>query len=113
MFIDLLKHIHVKLPDTDVLQRIPKYSNYLKDIVGYKSRLAKYETVALTEECISRIQNKFPTKKKDPGSFTVQITIGTCINPRGMCDMGACINLIPTSIFRKMALANPKPTSIL
>ncbi|KAK4733815.1 hypothetical protein R3W88_008076 [Solanum pinnatisectum] len=41
-----------------------------------KRRLTKYKIVELTEECSSRIQNKLPTKLKDPGSFTVQITIG-------------------------------------
>ncbi|KAK4737336.1 hypothetical protein R3W88_001033 [Solanum pinnatisectum] len=45
-----------------------------------KMRLTEYETVALTEECSSRIQNKLPTKLKDPGSFTDQINIGQSIH---------------------------------
>jgi len=72
----------------DVLQGIPKYAKYVKDVVANKSRLAEYATVALTEECSSRIQNRLPTKLKDPGSFTVQIKIGKCIEARGLCDLG-------------------------
>ncbi|XP_049391413.1 uncharacterized protein LOC125855726 [Solanum stenotomum] len=60
---------------------IPKYVKYVKDIVASKRRLMEYETVVLTEECNSRIQNRLPKKLKDPGSFTVQITIGKCVEP--------------------------------
>ncbi|XP_049390990.1 uncharacterized protein LOC125855316 [Solanum stenotomum] len=73
-FIKLLKQVHVNL--LDVLQGIPKYAKYVKDVVANKSRLAEYATIALTKECSSRIQNKLPIKLKDPGSFNVQITIG-------------------------------------
>ncbi|KAH0699023.1 hypothetical protein KY284_013238 [Solanum tuberosum] len=50
---------------------IPKYAKYVKDIVASKRRLTEYETVALTEECSCRIQNRLPKEFKDPGSFTV------------------------------------------
>ncbi|XP_015158219.1 uncharacterized protein [Solanum tuberosum] len=76
-------------------------------------RLTEYETVALTEECSSRIQNKLPTKLKDLGSFTVQITIGQSIHARGMCDLGASTNLMPTSLYKKLRLGSPKPTIII
>ncbi|KAH0734954.1 hypothetical protein KY285_010661 [Solanum tuberosum] len=62
---------------------IPKYAKYVKGIVANKSRLMEYETVALTEECNSRIQNRLPKKLKDPSSFT------------------------------KHALGSPKPTSVI
>ncbi|XP_055800426.1 uncharacterized protein LOC129869864 [Solanum dulcamara] len=76
---------------------------------------AEYETVALTEEYSSRILNKvkLPTKQKDLQSFTVQVTIERCVNARGLCDLGAGINLIPTSMFNKLGFRNPKPTIIL
>ncbi|XP_055835145.1 uncharacterized protein LOC129903618 [Solanum dulcamara] len=63
----------------------------------------------------SRILNKvkLPTKQKDSKSFTVQVTIGSCVNARGLCDLGARINLIPTSMFKKLVFGNLKPTTIL
>lgn len=70
-FIDMLKQVHINLPLVDVIQGIPKYAKYVKDIVANKSRLTEYATVALTEECSSRIQNRLPTKLRDPGSFTI------------------------------------------
>ncbi|XP_019242539.1 PREDICTED: uncharacterized protein LOC109222668, partial [Nicotiana attenuata] len=47
------------------------------DIVAHKRRLNEFETVALTEECTSRVQNKLPQKLKDLGSFTIpQLGLG-------------------------------------
>ncbi|XP_015159334.1 uncharacterized protein [Solanum tuberosum] len=112
-FIEFLKEVHVNLPLIDVLQGIPKYAKYLKDVVANKSRLTEYATVALTEECSSRIQNSLPIKLKDLRNFTVQIQIGKCVEARGLCDLGASINLMPTSMFLKLGLGKPKSTTIM
>ncbi|XP_060210430.1 uncharacterized protein LOC132637343 [Lycium barbarum] len=112
-FLDLLKQVHVNVPLVDMLQGIPKYAKYIKDIVANKSRFTEYATIALTEECTSRIQNKLPTKLKDPGSFTIEISVGTQVVARALCDLGASINLMLSSIFRKLGLGVPRPTTIV
>ncbi|XP_016549425.1 uncharacterized protein LOC107849333 [Capsicum annuum] len=76
---------------------MPKYVKYLKDIFSNKNWLVEYDAVALTQECTSKIQNKLPTKLKDPRSFTLQITLGHTIYACGLCDLGDSINLMPTS----------------
>ncbi|KAK4710898.1 hypothetical protein R3W88_005411 [Solanum pinnatisectum] len=90
-----------------------KFKKQKEDECFGKLRLIEYETVALTEECNSRIQNKLPIKLKDSGSFTVQITIGQSIHARGLYDLGASINLMPTSLYKKLGLGSPKPTTII
>nr|XP_009796435.1 PREDICTED: uncharacterized protein LOC104243016 [Nicotiana sylvestris] len=71
-----LQKVQINIPLVDILQEVPKYAKYIKDIVANKRRLTEFEIVALTEECSSRIQGKLPQKLKDPGSFTIQISIG-------------------------------------
>ncbi|XP_070050142.1 uncharacterized protein [Nicotiana tomentosiformis] len=67
----------LNIPLVDVLRKIPKHAKYIKDIVAHKMRLTKFETVTLTEEFTSRVQNKLSQKLKDPGSFTVpQLGLG-------------------------------------
>ncbi|XP_069143507.1 uncharacterized protein [Solanum lycopersicum] len=61
---------------------IPGYAKYVKEIVANKRRLTEYETITLTKECSSRIQNRLHMKLKDPGILTVQITIGQSIHVR-------------------------------
>ncbi|XP_049344024.1 uncharacterized protein LOC125808353 [Solanum verrucosum] len=105
-----LEELAPKKRDTE---GILKYAKYMKDIVANKRRLTEYETVALTEECSSRIQNRLPTKLKDPGSCTVQITIGQSVHARGLCDLGASINLMSLSLYQKLGLGSPKRTTVI
>nr|XP_016507625.1 PREDICTED: uncharacterized protein LOC107825300 [Nicotiana tabacum] len=62
--------------DKGLKPEVPKYARYLRDIVTNKQRHAEFETVALTEECSARVQSKFPPKLKDPGSFTIPLSLG-------------------------------------
>ncbi|XP_033511992.2 uncharacterized protein [Nicotiana tomentosiformis] len=112
MFLDILKQLQINIPLVDFLQEMPKYAKYIKDIVENKRRFTEFETVALTKECSSRIQSKLPHKLKDPGSFTIQISIGNHTFGRALCDLGASINLMPLSVFRKLGLGEPCPTTV-
>ncbi|XP_019233974.1 PREDICTED: uncharacterized protein LOC109214504 [Nicotiana attenuata] len=64
----MLKQIHLNIPLVDMLRTVPKYAKYIKDIVSNKRKLTKFEIVALTKECISRIQYMLPQKLKDTGA---------------------------------------------
>ncbi|XP_019250943.1 PREDICTED: uncharacterized protein LOC109229846 [Nicotiana attenuata] len=87
-FLSMLSQVQLNIPLVDVLREIPKYAKYIKDIVAHKRRLTKFETVALTEECTSRVQNKLPQKLKDPGSFTIP-AIGSGSSKANYCDVAA------------------------
>ncbi|XP_019232822.1 PREDICTED: uncharacterized protein LOC109213477 [Nicotiana attenuata] len=112
-FLDILKQVQINIPLVDILQEVPKYAKYIKDIVANKRRLTEFETVALIEEYSSRIQGKLPQKLKDPGSLTIQISIGKYVVGRALCDLGASINLMPLSIFIQLGLGEPRPTTVI
>lgn len=80
--------------------------------MSMKRRLEDFETVKLAEECSAILQKKLPKKLKDPGSFTIPCTIGGSYFDRGLCDLGASINLMLLSVFRKLGLEDVKPTTI-
>ena len=51
-------------------------------------------------------------KYKDPGSPTISVNIGgTCIY-KALLDLGASVNLLPYSIYKKLDLGELKPTNI-
>ena len=54
------------------------------------------------------LQNKLPPKLKDPGSFTIPCMFGDYNLSKVLCDLGAGINLMPYSIFRKLSLGEVK-----
>ena len=49
---------------------------------------------------------------KDPCSFTIPCAIGNEVFERALCDLGANINLIPWSIFKKLKLGEACPTTV-
>ena len=71
------------------------YAKFLKEILGNKRKLEDCETVRLNEECSTIIQRKLPPKLKDPGSFTISCSIGSCNFNKVLCDLEASINLMP------------------
>ncbi|XP_021691867.2 uncharacterized protein LOC110673139 [Hevea brasiliensis] len=89
---------------------MPSYAKFLKDILSKKRKLEDHETVMLTEECSAIIQNKLPSKLKDPKSFIIPCNIGNVEFTGALCDLGACINLMPPSVLRKLRLRDIKPT---
>ncbi|KAL5541132.1 hypothetical protein UlMin_044349 [Ulmus minor] len=111
-FIDIFKSLHINLPFVDMLEQMPKYAKFLKEVLSNKRRLEGNEKVMLTEECSAILQRKLPQKLKDPGSFTIPCTIGDFKFDKVLCDLGASINLMPLSIFRKLGLGEVKPTTV-
>ena len=109
---DVFKKLHINIPFADALEQMPSYVKFMKDILSQKRRLADFETVNLTEECSAILQRKLPQKLKDPGSFTIPCTIGNAIFERALCDLGAIINLMPLSIFKRLGLGEARPTTV-
>ena len=111
-FMDVFKKLHINIPFADALEQMPSYVKFMKDILSQKRRLADFETVNLTEECSAILQRKLSQKLKDPGSFTIPCTIGNAIFERALCDLGASINLMPLSIFKRLGLGEARPTTV-
>ncbi|XP_060210785.1 uncharacterized protein LOC132637760 [Lycium barbarum] len=74
--LDILKQVHINIPLVELLQEVLKYAKYIKNIVTNKRHWTEFVTKALNEGCSSRVRSKIPPKQKDPGSFTISITIG-------------------------------------
>ena len=104
--------MHINIPLIKALEQMPKYAKFLKDIISKKQKLEEHETVMLTDESSAILQKKLPPKLKDPGSFTIPCTIGKSYFDRALCDLGASINLMPLSVFKKLGIGEVKPTII-
>ena len=102
LFLKVFKKLHINIPFAEALEEMPSYVKFMKDILSRKRRLGDYETVALSEECSAIIQRKLPPKLKDPRSFTIPCIIGEHNFGKALCDLGASVNLMPFSIYRKL-----------
>ena len=111
-FMDVFKKLHINIPFVDALEHMPSYVKFMKDILSKKRRLSDFKIVNLTEECSAILQRKLPHKIKDPGSFTIPYTIWISIFERALCDLGASINLMLLSIFRRLGLSEARLTVV-
>ncbi|XP_038885989.1 uncharacterized protein LOC120076294 [Benincasa hispida] len=111
-FLEPLRQLYINIPLIEALEQIPKYVKKFKDILTKKRRVSETKVIALTQECNALVSNGLSKKQKDPGSFTVPCSIGGLDVGHALCDLGASINLMPLSIFKKLGIGETQPTSV-
>ncbi|XP_015955865.1 uncharacterized protein LOC107480228 [Arachis duranensis] len=67
---------------------------------------------ALEQMPLALIQKGLPPKLEDPGSFLLPCTIGELTITKAMCNLGASINLIPSSLMKKLHIEEVKPVQM-
>ncbi|XP_070679214.1 uncharacterized protein [Malus domestica] len=111
-FMKTLAKVQINLPLLDAIKQIPSYAKFLNELYSKKKKFLEYENVILTEQCSAILLHKLPSKKKDPGSFTVSFTIGSLDFHKVLIDLGASVNLKPYSVFQKLGEGELKPISV-
>nr|XP_028944591.1 LOW QUALITY PROTEIN: uncharacterized protein LOC114819587 [Malus domestica] len=109
---DILSKVNVNLPLLDVIRNMPAYGKFFKELNNYKRKYGPHEKVVVSENVSAVLQRKLPPKLKDPGSFSINITIGENKVEKAMLDLGASINLMPYSVYLQLGLGELKATTI-
>ena len=111
-FLDIFKKIEINIPFAEVINQMPTYAKFLKEILSKKRKIAEEGIVNLTATCSAVIQQKLPAKMKDPGSFTIPCSIRKYEFKKALCDFGASINLMPLSVVQRISLGELTATTI-
>ncbi|KAK4729541.1 hypothetical protein R3W88_022529 [Solanum pinnatisectum] len=90
---------------------MPGYAKFMKDLVT-KKRVVSFENDERLQHCSAISTRSLVQKKEYPGAFTITCTIGKMHFAKALCDLGASINLMPLSIYKKLGLGAPKPTAM-
>ena len=110
--LEVLRQVKVNIPLLYLINQVPAYAKFLKDLCTIKKGLGIEKKAFLTEHVSALIQSKYPVKYKDPGSPTIPVNIGgNCIN-KALLDLGASVNLMPHSVYKHLGLGELKPTTI-
>ena len=109
-FLSMLRQLHINIPFVEALSTMPKYAKFLKDMLTNKTKLEEFSHVVMNERCSSVIEPKIPQKVQDPGNFTVPCVIGGISIGNSLADLGASINLMPYTVFKKLGLGELQPT---
>jgi len=108
----MFKKLHINILFADALAQMPKYEKFMKDILRNKKKLEDHKTVMLNEECSTILLNKLSPKLKNPESFSIPCKIENYQFKKALCDLGAIINLMPISVFKKLELGEATPTMV-
>ena len=112
---EILEHLHqVKgnLTLLHLIKQIPLYAKVIKNLCTAKRKHHVKKTAFLTEQVSVIIQQKVLPKYKDPSCPTISCTIGDYNIEHALLDLGACVNLLPFSIYLQLGLGELKPTSV-
>ena len=111
-FLDIFKKIEINIPFAEVINQMPIYAKFLKEILNKKRKIAVEGIVNLTATYSVVIQQKLPAKMKDPNSFTIPCSIGKYEFKKALCDSSASVNLMPLSVVQRLSLGELTPTAI-
>nr|XP_009763240.1 PREDICTED: uncharacterized protein LOC104215183 [Nicotiana sylvestris] len=109
-FIDMMKRRSINVSLVEVLEQIPSYTKFMKDLVT-KKRSMNFETIKVTHQ-MSAIMHSMAPKLEDPGAFMIPCTIGNVEFAKAICDLGASKYLMPYSVFKTLGIGQPRPTSM-
>ncbi|XP_070003368.1 uncharacterized protein [Nicotiana sylvestris] len=112
-FFEMLKQIQVNIPLIDSLKEMPGYAKMMKDLMSRKFDFQDPATVTLTQTCSALVTRPIAEKLSDLGSFTIPCTIGNFAFAKALYDLGARINLMPLTIYKRLGIGRARPTSIL
>nr|GEV79471.1 reverse transcriptase domain-containing protein [Tanacetum cinerariifolium] len=102
-FWQMFKKLHVNVTLADALILMPKYQKMLKSLLSNKEKLQELANTPLNKNCSAVILKKLPKKLGDPGKFLIPCGFSE-LKYKALADLGASINLMPLSMWKKLCL---------
>nr|GEZ11875.1 reverse transcriptase domain-containing protein [Tanacetum cinerariifolium] len=103
-FMEIFRDLHFELSFADALIRMPKFAPMFKKLLNNKDKLIELTKTHLNENCFVVILKKLLKKLGDPGRFLIPCDFLEFDNCLTLADLGASINLMPLSIWKKLRL---------
>ncbi|GKE49084.1 reverse transcriptase domain-containing protein [Tanacetum coccineum] len=83
---------------------MPKFTSTFKSLLSNKEKLFELANTSLNENCSVVLLKKLPKKLGDPGKFLIPcdfLKLDECL---ALANLGASINLMPLSVWKKISL---------
>nr|GEU36906.1 reverse transcriptase domain-containing protein [Tanacetum cinerariifolium] len=112
-FYQIFKDMSFKISFIDALILMPKFASTLKALIGNKEKLSEMARTPLNEHCSAVLLKKLPEKLGDPGKFLITYDFSGMAECLALADLGASINLMPYSIWKKLLLPDLTPTCMM
>nr|GEW25839.1 reverse transcriptase domain-containing protein [Tanacetum cinerariifolium] len=109
-FYQIFKDMSFEISFVDALIFMPKFASTLKALIRNKEKLSEMVQTPLNEHCSAVLLKKLPEKLGDPGKFLIPCDFPGMAKCLALADIGASINLMPLSVWKKLSLPDLTPT---
>ncbi|GJT06150.1 reverse transcriptase domain-containing protein [Tanacetum coccineum] len=106
-FMEIFRNLHFELSFADALIHMPKFAPMFKKMLNNKDKLIELTKTPLNENCSAVVLKKLPEKLGDPGRFLIPCDFSEFDSYLALADLGASINLMPLSIWKKLQPSGP------
>ncbi|XP_016173510.1 uncharacterized protein LOC107616019 [Arachis ipaensis] len=87
--------------NVEAIQQVPKYAKFLKDVCTHKEKIGELNKRPVDDSSSSLI----PEKCNDPSLCLVTCLIGGIKFTDCMCNLGACVSIMPLPIYERLNLS--------
>ncbi|GKD38808.1 reverse transcriptase domain-containing protein [Tanacetum coccineum] len=94
----------------DVLLLMPRFAPTIKSLLMNKEKLLELAKIPLNKNCSAMLLKKLPEKLRDPDKFLIPCNFSGMDVCHALADLGASINLMPLSFWKKLSLPELTPT---
>ncbi|GJU77752.1 reverse transcriptase domain-containing protein [Tanacetum coccineum] len=112
-FMEIFRNLHFELSFADALIHMPKFAPMFKKMLNNKDKLIELTKTPLNENCSAVVLKKLPEKLGDPGRFLIPCDFSEFDSYLALADLGASINLMPLSIWKKLKLSGLTETKMV
>nr|GEX23700.1 reverse transcriptase domain-containing protein [Tanacetum cinerariifolium] len=112
-FMEIFRDLHFELSFADALVHMPKFTPMFKKLLNNKNKLIELTKMPLNENCSAVVLKKLPKKLGDPGRLLIPCDFFEFDNCLALEDLGASINLMPLSIWKKLKLPTLNDTKMV
>nr|GEU37285.1 reverse transcriptase domain-containing protein [Tanacetum cinerariifolium] len=109
-FFQIFQDLHFNISFADALILMPKFASTIKSLLTNKDKLFELAKIPLNENCSAMLLKKLPEKLGDPGKFLIPCDFLGMDICHTLANLGASINLMPLSIWKKLSLPKLTPT---
>ncbi|GJX29293.1 reverse transcriptase domain-containing protein [Tanacetum coccineum] len=105
-FMEIFRNLHFELSFADALIHMPKFAPMFKKMLNNKDKLIELTKTPLNENCSAVVLKKLHQEKLgDLVDFSFLVIFQKFDSYLALADLGASINLMPLSIWKKLQLS--------
>nr|GEV22269.1 reverse transcriptase domain-containing protein [Tanacetum cinerariifolium] len=108
-FYQIFKDMSFEISFADALILMPKFTSTLKALIENKKKLSEMDRTSLNEHCSMVLLKKLPKKLGDLGKFLNPCDFPGMAECLALADLGASINLMPFSMWKRLSLPDLTP----